>query len=123
MLVMEVGDTLWLARGTPRAWLQQGKKIAVRGAPTYFGEVDYEITSDADGGRIAATVKLPSRHAPKAVLLRFRHPKAAPIRSATVNGKEWRDFGAALEVVRLHDLEGTVLVEARYDIDEGRHIR
>ena len=30
MLVMEDGDVLWLARATPRAWLEQGKKIAVR---------------------------------------------------------------------------------------------
>ena len=37
MLVTEEGDTLWLARATPRAWLEQGKKIAVKNAPTDFG--------------------------------------------------------------------------------------
>ena len=30
MMVMEDDDVLWLARATPRAWLEQGKKIAVR---------------------------------------------------------------------------------------------
>src|SRR6185436_2505365 len=30
MLVMEDGDMLWLARATPREWLEDGKKIAVR---------------------------------------------------------------------------------------------
>ena len=37
LLVMEDGESLWLARATPRAWLEQGKKIAVKNAPTYFG--------------------------------------------------------------------------------------
>ena len=46
MLVMEAGQNLWLALATPRAWLEQGKKISVKSAPTHFGSVDYEIVSD-----------------------------------------------------------------------------
>ena len=52
MLVMEIGDSLWLARGTPRVWLEQGKRISVSNAPTHFGTVAYEIVSDLDGGKI-----------------------------------------------------------------------
>ena len=37
MLVMEEGETLWLARGTPRAWLAQGQRIAVRSAAATIG--------------------------------------------------------------------------------------
>ena len=37
LLVMEDGQSLWVARATPRVWLEQGKKIAVKNAPTYFG--------------------------------------------------------------------------------------
>ena len=114
MLVMEIGETLWLARATPRAWLEQGQKIRVSNAPTHFGTVAYEIVSDADNGKITATVEIPSRKAPRAVLLRFRHPKAAPIKSVTVNGKDWKDFDAAREVVKLHDLKGAVNVAASY---------
>jgi hypothetical protein len=77
LLVMEQDGALWLARATPRAWLEQGKKIGVKNAPTHFGPAAYEIVSDADNGRINATVELPSRKAPKEVILRFRHPKAA----------------------------------------------
>jgi hypothetical protein len=36
-------------------WLQQGKRIAVKNAPTYFGALAYEIGSDVDNGKIAAT--------------------------------------------------------------------
>ena len=59
LLVMEDGQSLWLARATPRAWLEQGKKIAVKNAPTHFGPVAYEIVSDVDNGKIAATVNCP----------------------------------------------------------------
>jgi hypothetical protein len=114
MLVMEEGDLLWLARATPRAWLEQGKKIAVTGAPTHFGTVDYQIVSDAANGRITATVRLPSRNAPKAVLLRLRHPTAAPIQDVTVNGQAWKDFSLQDETIRLAGLSGAVTVVARY---------
>ena len=113
---MEDADTLslWLARATPRAWLEQGKTISVKHAPTFFGDVGYEIVSDADNGKIAATVEMPSRNPPKSVLLRLRHPKALPMKSVTVNGDAWKDFDPAKEVIRLHDLKGTVKVKAAY---------
>ena len=36
LLVMEEGDSLWLARATPRAWLEQGKKITREERPDPF---------------------------------------------------------------------------------------
>jgi uncharacterized protein YndB with AHSA1/START domain len=114
MLVMEIGGSLWLVRATPRAWLEQGKRIRVRGAPTHFGTVAYEVVSDVDNGRISATVEMPSRQPPREVLLRLRHPKAAPIQSVTVNGKEWKDFDPARELVRLSNVAGTIAVTVSY---------
>jgi len=114
MLVFEEGANLWLARATPRAWLEQGKKIRVRNAPTHFGTVDYEIVSDADHGKITATVRIPSRNPPKQILLRLRHPKTVPIRRVMVNGKPWAKFDAAKEVIRLHGMAGTATVEVNY---------
>ncbi len=114
MLVMEIGDRLWLARATPRAWLEQGGRIRVNDSPTYFGTVAYEIVSDVDHGRITATVEMPSRKAPKEILLRLRHPKSAPIKSVTVNGKESKEFDAAREAVRLSGVTGKVVVTASY---------
>ena len=112
LLVWEDGNALWLAKATPRHWLEQGKKISVKNAPTYFGTVAYEIVSDVDHGKIAATVEMPSRNPPKTVLLRFRHPKALPIKSVTVNGSPWTDFDPVKEVISLHDVKGTVKVES-----------
>jgi len=114
LLVMEEGQSLWAARATPRAWLEQGKKIAVKNAPTYFGPFAYEIASDVDNGKITATVEIPSRKPPHPVLLRLRHPEMTPIKSVTVNGKPWRDFDPAKEVIRLHGVDGSVNVVATY---------
>jgi hypothetical protein len=116
MLVMEDFGGLLLARATPRAWLEQGKRISVRNAPTHFGMVSYEIVSDADHGKIAATVVMPTRDLPGAAALRLRHPKGLPMKSVTVNGKAWKDFDPAGEVVLflLEEARGTVTVEAAY---------
>jgi hypothetical protein len=109
MLVMEDGDSLWLAKATPRAWLAQGKRISVKNAPTHFGVVSYEIVSDVEHGKITATIEMNSA---KTVLLRFRHPKAAPIRSVTVNGKDRKDFNK--DTIILTGLTGHVTVQANY---------
>jgi hypothetical protein len=114
LLVMEIGETLWLARATPRAWLEQGKKIAIKNAPTHFGTLAYEIVSDVDHGKISATVEMPTRKAPKEVVLRFRHPKAAPIKGVTVNGKPWTSYDKDKETITLKGLTGTVAVTAQY---------
>jgi hypothetical protein len=114
LLVMEQGDSLWITRAAPRAWLAQGQKIAVKNAPTHFGTVSYEIVSDVEHGKINATVEMPSRNPPKEVLLRLRHPQSTPIKSVTVNGQSWNDFDATAETTRLHDLQRVIKVEASY---------
>jgi hypothetical protein len=114
MLVMEEDASLWLARATPRAWLEQGKRISVKNAPTHFGTASYEIVSDVDHGRITATVEMPSRNPPKSVLLRLRHPKVSPLKSVVVNGKDWKDFNKDKETITLQGLTGAVTVQANY---------
>jgi hypothetical protein len=114
LLLMEEGKSLWLARATPRVWLEQGKKISVHNAPTYFGTLAYEIVSDANNNKITATIEMPDRKLPDSVLLRFRHPMALPIKSVTVNGKKWTKFDRQKEAIELKGLEGKVSVIANY---------
>ena len=65
-----------------------------------------------DNARITATVEMPARKAPKEVVLRFRHPKTAPIKSVTVNGpstgsgqgKPWTDYNKDKETIILKGL-------------------
>jgi len=114
LLVWEDGPDLWLARATPRLWLEQGRRISVKSAPTCFGTVDFEITSDVDHGRVTATLKMPSRHAARQVWLRLRHPRTTPIRGVTVNGQDYLDWDPAREVVKVHGLTGNVNVQVTY---------
>jgi hypothetical protein len=114
LLVMEEGQTLWLARATPRAWLEQGKSIAVRNAPTYFGPVNYGIISQVDQGKITATVEIPSRRSPQTVMLRFRHPQAKPIKRVTLNGQDWEKFHPGKEVILVTGVPGKVTIVANY---------
>jgi len=114
LLVMEDDQSLWLARATPRAWLEQGKSIAVKNAPTHFGTLAYEIVSDVDHGTITAAIEIPSRNPPTSVIVRFRHPLSAPIKSVTVNGQPWTRFNQDKETIELTSLSGTVAVTARY---------
>ncbi|MCL5096339.1 MAG: hypothetical protein M1608_02140 [Candidatus Omnitrophica bacterium] len=114
LLVWEDGDSLWLAKATPRHWLEQGDTISVKNAPSYFGNLAYEIVSDVDHGKIRATVNMPSRKSPKSVLFWNKAKLAAPIQSVEVNGKPWTDFDKDKELVRLNDLTGKVTVVANY---------
>jgi len=114
MLVRQDGDTLWLAQATPRAWLEQGKRILVKSAPTCFGAVAYEIVSDVENNRITASVEMPSRKPPRNVLLRFRHPKSAPITRVDVDGKPWSNFDSLKETIELKGMTGRLTVTAQY---------
>jgi hypothetical protein len=114
LLVMEDGENLWLARATPRAWLQQGKQITVHNAPTHFGILDYQIISDVDHGKISAVIRLATRRPVHGIWLRLRHPTSAPMKSMTVNGKEWKDFDPSKELIKLHDLTERLDVDVSY---------
>ena len=114
MMVMEDEDTLWLARATPRAWLDQGQRIVVRRAPSHFGMVSYEILSDVDAGKITAIVDLPSRRPPRTVRLRLRHPRAARIRAVEVNEAPWKDVDRERELIQLQGQSGRMVVIAHY---------
>jgi hypothetical protein len=114
LLVMELDQSLWIARATPRVWLEQGKQISVQNAPTYFGTLAYEITSDVDNGKISATVEIPNRNPIESVIVRFRHPQAKPIQSVMVNSQPWTGFDPDKETIELKDITGSTVVVASY---------
>jgi len=114
MLVMEIGDDLYLARGTPRRWLEEKKRVAVQRAASCFGEISYSIQSFADQGRIEATVNSPSRNQPANLFLRLRHPNHAPLKRVTVNGQAWKRYDVAKEWINLPAGNGELKVVAYY---------
>lgn len=108
-------DSLLLLQATPRRWLQDGKRITVERAPTFFGLLSLEVESRADSGRILASVDLRARRRPQAILLRLRHPNGEALRSVSVDGEAWTDFDPGKEWVRVPrpDRE-RYAIEARY---------
>ncbi|HTS37348.1 MAG TPA: hypothetical protein VMH04_16845 [Candidatus Solibacter sp.] len=116
MLVFEEPDepVLWLAKATPRVWLEQGKTIGVSNAPTRFGNVGYELNSDIDHGKIRAVLHLPEGYR-AATKLRLRVPGGKPLRAVKLNGISWSNFSPDKEVVNIPSgRQGKVTVEASY---------
>jgi hypothetical protein len=120
MLVHELsGDAhvpngLQLAFATPRGWLEDGKRIAVQGAPTPFGRVSYEIRSRLRHGLVTAVVHTPRRDDPHPLILFLRVPDGARLASVTVNGVAHGRFDPRRQLIDLTDLGGTIRVVARY---------
>ena len=46
--------------------------------------------------------------------MRFRHPKSAPVKAVTVNGKPWADYNKDNETITLKGLTDQVAVTAQY---------
>jgi hypothetical protein len=84
-------DVLWLAKGTPRDWLEDSKTIAVEGATTRWGKVGYSIKSQIQSGQVSARVKLPAHFAATAKL-RLRVPIGYTLESVTIDGRSWSNF-------------------------------
>jgi len=112
MLIRELDDdSLLLMQAPPRKWLADGQRIAVEGAPTYYGDVSFLAESHAASGTLTARIEMPQRHLPKSLIVRFRHPDAKPIRSVTVNGQDWSGLDTQKEWVVIENPAGE-----RYEI-------
>jgi hypothetical protein len=117
MLVFEDPNepVLWLAKGTPRAWLEDGRKIAVKGAPTKYGKIDYELRSEIRKGRVRGTLDLPPEGLGAALKIRLRVPDAKRMRKVLVNGKAWKAYDREQETVTLPPaFKGPVSIEVAY---------
>ncbi len=106
---------LWLAKGTPREWLKEGEKIAVRHAPTRWGRIDYRIQSKIDSGIVEAKIFLSDNGVGNPIVLRLRVPEGNRLKRVEVNGKPWNRFDPDRETVTLPDNpRGRMEVKAFY---------
>ena len=88
MLIRELDDGgLLLFQASPRTWLEDGKRIEVERAPTFYGKLSMTMESRAASGQLHATVAFAGPTDLKTLLVRFRHPQRKPIQSVTVNGR------------------------------------
>ncbi|MDD2474389.1 MAG: hypothetical protein PHI32_00570 [Dysgonamonadaceae bacterium] len=106
-------DELLLTHFTPRAWLEDGKEIRVRNAPTPFGEISFHIKSFIKQSKIELDIRLPSRSNPEKTLCRLRTPREMKIKNVTINGKGYKLFDE--ETIDLTGLTGKLLIKVRYN--------
>jgi hypothetical protein len=99
LLIWERDHELNLLAGVPPGWLEKGRRIAVRQAPTWFGPMDMTVESAADANRIVVRLNGPSRQAPEAVRLWVRAPR--PLLVVTCNGQRVADFDPTSGLIRL----------------------
>jgi hypothetical protein len=115
MFAMDRGDELWLAPMVTDRWLQDGMKVAVRNAPTRFGNVSYTITSSAANGFIDAEIQPPTtRTMPRLLVIRLRHPDGKPIKAVTVNGAPHEDFDPRNGCINIAPSAGPVKLHVKY---------
>jgi len=107
-------DVLHIGKAIPRDWLRAGRNINADGVATRFGTVSVANESAAAQGNIRATVRLDLRSQPKQMLVRFRHPTRAPLKSVTVNGRPHPAFKADSGDVDVSGLNGELLIQAEY---------
>ena len=82
-------DELRLFDGVPSGWFAAGKKIAVRRAPTFFGEISVE--TDATAGGVSVRVDTAPGFQARRIVLRIDRP----FRDVMVNGRPWADFAGS----------------------------
>ena len=114
MFATERGDELWLAPFVTNHWLKDGQKVAIRNAPTRFGNVSYTITSKVAEGEIDAVVQLPAGCTARKIVLRLRHPDGKPIQSVIVQGKPHKDFDLKKETITFEPFGQSVTIRAEY---------
>ncbi len=92
----EEDQALVLAAGVPRGWITDGKRMAVRRLPTYYGVLSYSLESAATDSlrmQLSGDVRLPPGN------LVLRPPLERPLQCVRVNGKPIQTFSADEAVV------------------------
>jgi hypothetical protein len=114
MLIMEHGQSLWLAPLIPGEWLRPGKTLTVSNAPTRFGPVSFRIAPRIDEGVVDLAVTPPNRVTPEALVIRLRHPEGRVLDSVEVNGRPYTKFDPRQETIALPSGKEGLSITARY---------
>jgi hypothetical protein len=96
-------DTLRLLFAAPRRWLADGSKLHIKDAPTQFGPVSLEMSSQLTDGIIRVKVTPPPRPI-KPILLRAPVPDGWQVTSININDQEATLFHG--DVVAIPQLKG-----------------
>lgn len=100
MIVMEDNDQLFITRGVPRSWLNQGEVIEGKNVHTYFGTVNFRMSSDIDNDNISVVLNLPEEFN-NIVKIRFRHPGKMQVKGLSLDKNIYKILsdGETVEIV------------------------
>ncbi|MCX7426566.1 MAG: hypothetical protein NTW96_13205 [Planctomycetia bacterium] len=87
MLVMESGDGVNLALGTPRHWLASGKPVGIAAAPTHFGPVSYQMQYDAAHSRVTGELRFAEDSTAAWAVLHVRLPEGLRVTAVDPESK------------------------------------
>jgi len=114
MFVYPLGDTLYFGRAIPRAWAAQNEPYEVRDVATPFGDVGIRYLPKPEEKALMATLTLRLDRAPGRVLVRFRTPRAEPLRNVLVNDAPYPCTEPEKGDVDVTGLKGVVKIDATY---------
>ena len=104
---------LQLGFATPRAWLEPGKGIVVRNAPTSFGELSFSLR--ASERSVRAVIDVPRRSRPGSLALRVRLPRGSRIAGVTLAGRPYLRFDRRTETIDLSGRSGRLDLAVRVE--------
>ncbi|MHB1001199.1 MAG: hypothetical protein ACYC27_18300 [Armatimonadota bacterium] len=114
MFVYANNSGLYLGRAIPREWFSGDKEISAEGVSTKYGDVSVRYKSDIANGKIAASVDLALTDNPAKTIVRIRHPEKLPIKSVSVNGKDYVRYNPLKGDIDITGINGHLDIEACY---------
>ena len=114
LLILEVGDELWLAPGTPKSWLEPGKIINLFNAATIFGNVSFELKCSKKPDTVEAKINIPENIPEGKIKLFVRAPFEKPIKSVVINGHNWKNYDQDKNVIMLPVQSAIIIVSVSY---------
>jgi len=109
MLWLEEGTTLRLLPAVPRAWLADGKRIALDNVVSHFGKLSVNVSSDLAAPRITAQIAVAGTRPPAQVSIRLPHPEG--LKPVKVTGGI---YNAATETVTIKPFRGKATVTLEF---------
>ncbi|MDD5677404.1 MAG: hypothetical protein PHW60_05340 [Kiritimatiellae bacterium] len=91
-IVFEMEKGLSFFRGIPRAWLEPGKHVALRGWKTIHGAVTCAVQVDRTGDCITGNIAFAGSRGAVDGEIVLRHPARKPIRAVRLDGAPYRRF-------------------------------
>jgi len=105
---------LLLTHFSPRSWLDDGKEISFRDAPSLFGPISLSIRSRLKHDQIDVSFQTPRRKLPNRTWLCLRTPRRREIVQVLHRGESFDRFDSSNEKIDLSGLTGKVELTVHY---------